>query len=151
MEFKNRVSSALWGFTLVWLSFLLAFTWLLVRDGPPDGYSRPTMTLIIGVFWLAGLGLAAEAMRKACYFAVLRADGLSLIWQYPHKRVKALVPLAQINLPNVSQSRDSDGDPYFCARLELSGHEPFDVTEGHDRASCETVCVAFTRELDRLR
>jgi uncharacterized RDD family membrane protein YckC len=39
VEFKNRASAFIWAFAVVWLTLLIAFTAVLVRDGPPEGYS----------------------------------------------------------------------------------------------------------------
>lgn len=42
--FRNRLAVFLWGFAALWLTMLCAMTYLMLRDGPPDGHSTPTAT-----------------------------------------------------------------------------------------------------------
>ncbi len=37
MTLRNDIAVFLWGFMAVWWAMLLAFTWLVWRDGAPPG------------------------------------------------------------------------------------------------------------------
>ena len=144
MKFSNRVSAFLWGFSLIWLSLLAMFTGLLVRDGPPDGYSLEFVWVIIALFWLGGVGLTGYALSKPCYFVTIDYGGtVHFTWQYPHRRRCAEVPSRELALPYVFDSKDDEGAPYFIARLELPDGRVFIVAEGHSREKCEEACSRF--------
>jgi hypothetical protein len=103
------------------------------------------------VFWAGGLALAAMALSKPCFFATLGQDGLHLVTRYPFKRVTAFVPLPLLDPPEVVDDTDSDGDPYYRARLVLPDSGRFDLVEGHHRPDCERVCEDFRATLEALR
>lgn len=150
MELKNRASAFIWAFALVWLTLLIAFTAILVRDGPPAGYSLLTTSTILGVFWLGGLALGKFATSKACFYASVHSqDGLTLVWRYPLKTIRTNVPMNLVVAPVVVEGTDSEGDPYFFARLLLPDGATFDLAEGHIRVQCEAACEAFVTQCKR--
>jgi hypothetical protein len=151
MTFTNRTAGFVWAFVMVWLTLLVAFTVLLARDGPPEGYSLPTMAAALAVFWIAGLAAGGVASAKPCYVASLTPSGATLLWQYPFRRIRLGIPLDQIEAPQVVESRDSDGDAYFFVRLELPAMPPFDLAEGRIRSECDGAYRAFREEVERLR
>ena len=152
MELKNRASAFIWAFALVWMTLLIAFTAVLVRDGPPEGYSLLSTSTILGVFWLGGLALGKFAATKACFYASVHSeDGLTLIWRYPLKTIRTKIPTSLVVAPVVVEGKDSEGDPYFFARLVLPNGDNFDLAQGHVRVQCEAVCEAFDRALRKTR
>lgn len=122
---------------------LIAFSATLLRNGPPEGYSLATTTVISGLFWLGGLILVAFAIRKPCYYASIQKDELTLTWRYPHRTVRTSFPTNVITPPVVIEGRDSEGDPYFFARLILPNGNVFDLAESHIRSLCEDACKSF--------
>jgi hypothetical protein len=151
MTFSNRAAGFVWAFVIVWLTLLVAFTVLLARDGPPEGYSLPIMAAALAIFWIAGLAAGGVASAKPCYVASLKSSGATLLWQYPFRRIRLAIPLDQIEPPEVVEGRDSDGDPYFFAQLTLPALPQFDLAEGGSRTECDNVCRAFWAEVERLR
>ena len=145
MEFKNRAAVFLSGFAIFWFSILVAFTVILVRDGPPDGYSRSTTAIILCAFWFGGLALARFVSNKACSFVTIRDDTLVVEWRYPFRRICVSLPINSVGPPRVTDGRDSEGDPYYFSRLTLPDGRTVDLAEGHDRIRCESVCVEFFR------
>jgi hypothetical protein len=146
--FKNRMAMFVWGFSLVWLIMLTMFTWLLVRDGPPDGYSGELMWAVVGLFWVGGAGLTGFALSKACYqVSVAPKGGVTFTWQYPHRRIRKTYERSQLTKPIVVEDRDSDGDPYFYTRLELPDGSLADLAEGHDQHSCELASDRFEKAI----
>jgi hypothetical protein len=63
--FRNRMAWALWIFAAIWMTFLLAMTWVVFRDGPPDGHSVATTAAIGALFWAAGIGLSMWTLDLA--------------------------------------------------------------------------------------
>lgn len=150
MEFRNRSSLFLWGFAAVWLSMLIAFTLVAIRDGPPEGHSAATIAVILGIFWVAGAAIVNFAMTKPCYSVAITPEAdLTLIWTYPYKRIKKKFAGDGIVAPAVVEEKDSEGDPYYIARLSLPDGSTFDIAENHDRARCDRVCKKFTEALSR--
>lgn len=150
MEIKNRASAFTWAFALVWWALLIAFTVILVWDGPPAGYSLLTTSTILGVFWLGGLAFGKFATSKACFYASVHSqNGLTLVWRYPLKTIRTHVPINLVVAPVVVEGTDSEGDPYFFARLFLPSGATFDLAEGHMRAHCEAVCEDFGRAMQK--
>lgn len=145
-SFANRISVFVWGFAFCWIGMLLAFTWIFVRDGAPEGIPNEGMAAILGFFWLGGLGLANHAMNSPSYWITVDSKRqVSLTWQYPHRRVSKTYPASLLGLPTLFEYRDSDGDPYFRTRLTLPDGSFIDIAEGHDRDDCESARDRFMK------
>jgi len=146
--FTNRIAAFLWGFALVWVIVLVIFTGLLVRDGPPEGWSREAFWALMAIFWLGGFGIARYALSKPCYFVSVDPSGMvQFAWQYPHRRETKRFPSARLATPNVVDGTDDEGNPYFYARLDLPDGSTTCLTEGHDRSACEIACDRFTKAI----
>ncbi len=147
MTFSNRGAVLTWCFAFVWWLMLLAMSWVFVRDGAPDGYSPELVLLIMGFFWMGGLCLAVFASSQPCYWVkVFAGQGIQVVWRYPFKRVRCYISIDDISLPTVVTGTDSEGDPYFYARLSCAGRV-IDLKEGHDPDTCKQVCARFVAAL----
>jgi hypothetical protein len=148
VTFQNRLAGFLWGFAAVWLTMLLAMTYVVLRDGPPEGSSAPTVVIVMALFWIGGIGLGAFVSTKPCIFVTIeQGNSVSATWRYPHKVVRRVLPAASVLPAAVIDSRDSDGDPYFYARANTIDGEPIDITEGHSQKDCEQACERFNSAL----
>lgn len=148
----NRVAIFAWAFASVLLVMVAAFTALLVRDGPPPGYSAEAMSALLAAFWLAGLGLAAFASSKPYVRVAVTSGGLTVVtWRHPFSRVSRTVPTSRAMPATVVESQDDEGALYFLARTTLADGSTVDLGEGHDRDSCEDLCRRFNELLDRHR
>lgn len=146
--FSNRIAAFLWGFTLIWLFLLVLFTSLLVRGGPPEGYSIEVSWAVMMFFWLGGGGLICYALSKPCYFVTVDRSGtVCFTWQYPHRRRRTEVSSRELAPPYVVDSEDDEGSPYYIARLDLPDGKVFRLAEGHARPTCEEACLRFTSAL----
>lgn len=148
-NFANRTSLALWVFVAAWLAMLMAFTALVVRDGPPPGTSLLLTTVFLAVFWLGGVAAVGVATGKACFHVAITPARVTFTSQYPFKRRRISVPAELAGRPVVVESRDTDGDRYFHARLDLPDGEVFDLAEGHSREYCEARCRDFSLAIER--
>lgn len=152
MTFRNRSAAFVWGFVAIWLAMLVAMTYLVLRDGPPPGYSAPTTATILGLFWLGGLALIACVSRQPCISVTVGQHGsIAATWRYPHKVVRRVLPAGTVLPAKVVDAEDSEGGPYFRVRLRASGGETIDIAEGHSRADCERTCELFNSALDAAR
>ena len=146
--FRNRSAAFLWGFAAVWLVMLLAMTYVVLRDGPPDGYPVATVVLVMAFFWVGGIGLGLFVSSKPCFYVTVESGTrVSATWRYPHKAVRKVVPAARVQPAEVVDSKDADGDPYFYARVNTIDGESIDIAEGHSRVACEQVCERFNATL----
>jgi hypothetical protein len=144
MRIANRMALFLWGFAAVWLAMLTAFTALVIRDGPPPGYAPEVAIAILAAFWLGGFGLAGYAASQPLQSVTRGPDGAVRVdWIRPLRRERRVYPAGTVGAPEVVVGTDTDGDPYFRARLRLPDGLSVDIAEGHDRARCEDACRRF--------
>jgi len=150
MTFRNCIAAFSWGITAVFMLVVVAMTCVLLRDGAPSGYSPLLMVGVLGLFWLAGLGVAAHVARQPCVRVTVHPEGhMTITWRYPVWMVTRDVPPAEVPPAAVVESRDSDGDPYFHAQVVLTDGTPVDLTEGHDREACRAACDRFNAAVRR--
>ena len=140
---SNRTNAFSWVFFIVFLAMLLAFTWVFRRDGAPPGYHPLVSYGLMALFWAGGLGLAAHVSGRPCYRVVIRRADALFVWRYPLRSLRREVDLADVPLAIVVESRDSDGDRYYHARVTLPQSPPFDLAEGHSRDICLDACTRF--------
>ncbi len=145
--FSNRKAAFLWGFAAVWMTVLILMTYVLFRDGPPDGYAMPEASLVAGLFWIGGLGFVVYVASKPCISVTIDPAGAAVCWRYPHKVVRRTIPAAGIVPAQVVESRDDEGEPYFYARVGAAEAGIVDLHEGHSRSDCELVCARFNAAL----
>lgn len=142
--FRNRLAVFFWVFAVAWMAGLVAMTYAYFRDGPPGGSSSLIIPMILVLFWIVGVGLCAFALNKPCVFVAAGPGNVaSVTWRFPFKVVRKSLPAASLHPAKVVASRDSDGDPYFHARVELISGGVVDIAEGNDRADCERACERF--------
>ena len=144
LTFRNRLAWTIWTFIALWMTFLAAMTWVVVRDGPPDGHSAATTTAIGALFWAAGIGLSTWA----CTFRVLRVDvqdsgALDVIWRSPVRVERRRVEARDVRPAVVVDGKDSDGDPYYYCRVTLADGATLDLAEGHARPPIEEAAARF--------
>lgn len=144
--FRNHNAAYLWGFMAVFMMFIAAMSYVLLRDGPPPGYSEAMLAALMVMFWIGGLTASARAATRPCITVTLRPDAtLRIVRRYPFKRSVLSVHNSEIERAQVIESRDDDGDPYFFSRVELSDGSKLDLFECHDRQTCESVCARFNQ------
>lgn len=144
LTFRNRIAWALWIFAAIWMTFLMAMTWVVVRDGPPDGHSAATTAAVGALFWAAGIGLSLWV----CTFRVVRVDvhdsgALDVVWRSPVRVERRRVEARDVPPAVVVDGKDSDGEPYFTCRVTLADATAVDLAEGHDRATIEETAARF--------
>lgn len=152
MVVVNRVAAFAWAFSAFFLLVVAAFTFLLIRDGPPPGYSATASGALLAAFWLVGLGLAAYASSRPQLRVSMEPGGVTVVtWRYPLRRLSRTVPPEQLGSATVVRSQDDEGEPYYSARVALADGTAIDLLEGHDRDSCDAVCRRFNESLARHR
>lgn len=146
--FHNRSALFLWVFMVCWMAMLVAFTGLFLRDGAPAGTPPWLMVGVLGLFWVAGISITAWATSKSLVRVEVRSRGrVHIRERYPLRVVeRQFVARDQVRAELV-ESTDSDGDPYFHARLVVGGKPQLDVWEGHDRSHAEAEVRRFNAAL----
>ena len=119
----------------IWMTFLVAMTWVVVRDGPPDGHSVATTAAIGAFFWAGGIGLSVWA----CTVRVLRVDvrdsgALDVVWRSPVRVERRRVEARDVPPAVIVDGKDSDGDPYYCCRVTLADGATLDLGRGPSSA-----------------
>ena len=142
--FRNRLPSGIWVFAALWMTFLIAMTWVVLRDGPPDGHSVASIAAIGAFFWAGGIGLS----MWACTFRVLRVDvgdsgALDVVWRSPVRVERRRVEARDVPPAVIVTGNDSDGDPYYYCRVTLADGATLDLGEGHGRPPIEEIATRF--------
>ena len=152
MTFSNNRPVFLWGFALVFLTFVAMMTWVLVRDGAPEGHSPLFLSIVMGVFALAGLGLCywVSGLRRL-RVEVDPEGSLFVTWWSPFRKETRHVSAREVVGSEVVEERDSEGDPYFYRRVRLRDGVTLDLTESHSREACEEALRRFDRARGVLR
>lgn len=141
MIFRNRVAYALWVFAAVLLLFVAAMTWVAFAgdSGEPDSstlagprYGRVGTVLV----WCHRLRLV-RGYSAGNEIELAVGGGLRVVQRYPFRTHSRLGPMVAINEVAIVESADDEGDPYFYARIRLSGDGDTDLAEGHDRQRVE--------------
>ena len=85
---------------------------------------------------------------KACFYVTVEQDRhVSATWRYPHKIVRKTLPAASVLPAAVIDSRDSEGGPYFYARVNTTDGAAIDIKEGHSQVACQQACERFNSAL----
>src|SRR5262249_56892771 len=73
--FRNNQAVAVWVFMVIWLGVLGCFTYIFARDG---GFPDVSMfgPLLLGLFWLYGIGFAAWAFMRPRIAVSVAAGGV---------------------------------------------------------------------------
>ena len=142
--FRNRMAWAVWIFAAIWMTFLVAMTWVVVRDGPPDGHSVATTAAIGALFWAGGIGLS----MWVCTFRALRVEvqdsgAVDVVWRSPVRVERRRLEARDVAPAVVVAGRDSDGDPYYYCRVTLADGATLDLAEGHARRPIEETAARF--------
>ena len=142
--FRNRMAWVLWIFVAIWMTFLVAMTWVVVRDGPPDGHSVATTAAVGAFFWAGGIGLSTWAcMVRLLHVDVREGGALDVVWRSPVRVERRRVEAREVRPAVIVDDEDSDGDPYYRCRVTLADGATLDLAEGHQRPPIEEVATRF--------
>jgi hypothetical protein len=136
----------------IWMTFLCLMTWVLFRDGPPRGYSWPTIWVVLFLFWTFGGAVSVWASTiRVVRVEVSDTGALDVTWRSPFWVERRRVEAADVPQAEVIYSADSDGDPYFTARVTLADGATIDLAESHDEAAIEAASAQFNATAGRHR
>ncbi len=143
-SFANWKALFLWSFAAALVLFLAAMSLVLVRDGAPAGGRAEFLAIVMMVFWAGAFGFAGFAASQPCITVMVGAcASVTIVWRYPFGRRMRSVSREEIASISVIDAFDSDGDPYFYARIVLQDGSQVNFGEAHHRPSC----VARVRKL----
>lgn len=143
-RFRDRSAVFGWVFMAIWLAMLSAFTALFLRDGPPPDTSPQLMFAALAAFWILGLPAAAHIFSKPVIEVLVQHGGSVILRKRRllRRTERRFGPRAQLRASLV-EARDSDGDPYFHARLLASGETEVDLWSGHSREQAQAEVARF--------
>lgn len=145
---RNRIPAAGWVFISLFLALTAAFTWLLVRDGPPPSQPAWMIKGALALFWVAGIGAASHLWSIPCTSVTRAPDGsLTFASRTPLRRRVERIPRPAIAGVEVVRTRDGDGDPYWQTELVLADGTRRLLREGHDQTAQETIARALRATL----
>ncbi|MDR4493851.1 MAG: hypothetical protein R3B74_05420 [Nitrospirales bacterium] len=148
MTFRNNLAAYLWGFSVIFLLFVSAMTYVLIRDGAPSGFPPIIIAATMAIFWMGAVGFALFAVSKHCLCVAIHPDSrVSIIWRFPFKKEEKSVSCAEMSPATVFESIDNEGASYFYVHVPLYDGTTIKIAEGHDRASCEATCARFNAML----
>lgn len=150
LQFRNQTARFLWGFTSVWLLMLIAMTWVVLRDGAPSGYHPLFIYGVMLMFWASGIGLGNYAFKQPCLDVRIEGLNLYITEAYPLLKKHRHLPLAQVSPAQLVESTDSEGDPYFYARIALEDGTVLNLSEGSQRETCQAACESFNHKLAQV-
>ena len=150
--FRNRVAWAIWIFMGIWMTFLALMTWVMLRDGPPPGYSAPTIWAILFVFWLFGSAVSAWASTiRTVQVEVTDSGAVLVTWRSPSGAERRRIEAADVPPEEMIHGADNDGDPYFTSRVTLADGATIDLAESRDEAAIEAATAHFNALAGRRR
>lgn len=136
---RNNMAIVGWVFCGIWVGGLVVFTWLFARDGGFNQFDPFVESGVMLFFWLGALVLIAELMTKPrVRFVLERRSGR--IWMgWVFRRQEEAISAQTLRALEISQERDSDGDPYFVLNLKTPSGREAVLSESGNRARVEAV------------
>ena len=89
-----------------------------MRDGPPPGYSWPTMWAILFAFWTIGAAATIWASTlRVVHVEVTDSGAVDVTWRWPFRVERRRIEAAEMPTAEMIYGADNDGDPYFTSRV----------------------------------
>lgn len=162
MKLRNNTAAFGWAISLAFLAACLAFTWLLIRDGasdipiyPPDipeVYPAWVMPAVLALFWMVGLTVTIHVAHVPCVLVEVMPDkSVRVVRRYLHRREVTVMSRGEFDNAQVIESKDSEGDPYFCVQLADASGALITITESSSRPYCEEICARFNRAINSFK
>jgi len=145
--FRNYKAVAAWIFMAVWMAGLGCFTYLAIRDGGMPGWGPHGTSVLLGLFWLFGIGGCAYCFGMPCIRLRVTTAIVEAREGRPwHTETHRCAP-ADVTVLAVVETKDDEGDPYFRCDIELPGGKRVAVTESHARAEVEATRARLLKAL----
>lgn len=128
---SNRIAIFTWIFCLIWVSMLMAFTWLMFRDwGSPERKAYEAWFIVVA--WIFAFGFISYALSRS--IVRVKIDGKNMFIEEirPYRITRYESSTDKIVVSEVITEEDSEGEPYFCLYIQLTETLRFRVAEGHD-------------------
>ncbi len=143
--YRNTISAVIWAFVGLWVCGVLSMTYLLWRDGTPNGDSPWFVGAVVATFWLFAIFFIRFAASRPCTWVRIDANGrIQIVQRYPHRAIRGEFSPTEIGDATLVETTDSDGDPYFICQLAVGYPflEPVRIAEG-GREHCEQIRTEF--------
>ncbi len=132
-EIRNRMAAVGWGFMVVWFAMLLAFTYIMGRDGPHPSQPPLLQQGVLALFWIVGITVAGHVLSKPITRLSVDAAGhATMLRRTPFGREVEAWPPGAIAAIEVREGKDDEGDPYWTTLLVARDGAERLIREGRD-------------------
>ncbi len=146
VTFRNHKALFLWAFMALYIGLVSAMSYVLIRHGPPEGFSVASTITIMTAFWIGGIGGTIFVSNRPCVTLKVEPNfTVHILHRYPFRRSQRVVDNQQIKLARVVETLDSNGNRYFIGRASLTDGKSIDFIESHNSQRCEAVCTRFNQ------
>lgn len=136
LEIRYRAAIAGWIFIAIWMAILIAFTFVLHRDGPHPTQPAELQYGAIALFWLVGIPVAGHLWAQPCTRFSVAADGsLTIASRSVFGCGAEIFPPGTIARVETRPAKDDDGDPIFRTVVVASDGRERLAREGRDLAA----------------
>lgn len=149
-RFRNRTAAFVWGFAAVFAAAVVAVTTLyFLRDVEASGSSE-IIRMLLAIFWIGCFVFVRFACRQSMTEITVEPGTLEIGLVFPFRRRTRVVPQTNVAAVGVVDSFDSDGHPYYYARVRLIDGTSVDFYESHSESTCQAEVERFKHCLNRL-
>lgn len=149
MKMRNNKAVGYWGIATAFLAVLIAMSYVLLRDGAPEGYPESLVMGLFLLFWAGGIGAAGYAYSHPRVEATVEPGTVRVVRRYPLRTRRDVYGPGDLGEARVVETKDSDGDPYFVLRLSTLSGDTIDLAEGHSREECDAALAGLEEALGR--
>ena len=111
-------------------------TVLFFRNAPPKGTSSELLGVVLSLFWFVGVAVAIHMYNQPCVQLSIENKQINLRLYYPWAVHAQKYHAEELQEALVYEDRDSEGEPYFYARLRFADGREIDIKESAEFALC---------------
>jgi hypothetical protein len=147
-EIRNRMALFGWGFMVVWLAMLVAFTWIMARDGPHPSQPAWVQQGALALFWIVGLPASGYVFSLPCTrLRVDAAGSVVLTRRTPFAREVETYAPGSLAAIEVRAGKDGEGDPYWETFIIARDGRERMIREGRVPAEQEALAARLREAL----
>lgn len=148
-RFRNHTAAFVWGFAVVFAAAVVAISVLyFLRDVEAAG-SGGIIRILLALFWLGCFVFVRFACRQSVTEIRVEPGTLEIDLIFPFRRRTRMVPQTNVATVGVVDSFDSDGHPYYYARVRLIDGTALDFCESHNESTCQAEVERFKQCLNQ--
>lgn len=148
MTIRNHMAAWGWLIMSAFLLMLLLMTGVALYEGTPEGYEPLHIWVILVLFWVFGLAAGSWVFSRPLIKLIIRSREIRVVKRTLFKTEKRLYNAVDVISSEVVKTMDSEGDPYFIARIAFIDGFSTDIAEGHHNERCTHVLAEFRKKMN---